>query len=78
MAHTIELVVMGEEKMHCAGCGQRVRNALRRLAGVQNVRANAATQQIGVTIDPALVDLEQVRAKLEQIGYQVTPQGGTS
>jgi len=38
------------------------------------VRANAATQQIAVTIDPALVGPEQVRAKLEQIGYRVMPQ----
>ena len=76
MAQTIEFVVTGEEKMHCAGCEQRVRNAVRRLPGVQDVRADAATQQIGVTIDPALLDPEQVRAKLEQIGYQVTLQGG--
>jgi len=75
MAHTIEFVVTGEEKMHCAGCEQRVGNALRRLAGVQNVRASAETQLVMVTFDPAHVSPEQVRAKLEQLGYQVTPQG---
>jgi len=75
MAQSIEFVVTGEDKLHCAGCEQRVGNALRRLAGVQDVRASAETQQILVTIDPAQVGPEQVRAKLEQIGYQVTPQG---
>jgi copper chaperone CopZ len=70
MAQTIELVVTGEAKMHCAGCEQRVSNALRRLPGVQAVRANATTQHVLVTIDPSQVGSEQVRAKLEQLGYQ--------
>jgi copper chaperone CopZ len=73
MAQTLEFVVTGEDKMHCAGCEQRVSNALRRLPGVQDVRASAATQQVLVTINPAQVGSEQVRAKLEQLGYKVTP-----
>lgn len=75
MVHTIEFMVTGEEKMHCEGCEQRVGNALRRLAGVQDVRASAETQQIVVTINPAQVGSEQVRARLEQLGYQVSAQG---
>jgi copper chaperone CopZ len=70
MAQTIELVVTGEEKLHCAGCEQRVSNALRRLPGVQEVRASAATQHVLVTIDPSQVGADQVQAKLEQLGYQ--------
>jgi copper chaperone CopZ len=75
MAQTIAFVVTGEVKMHCAGCEQRVGNVLRRLVGVQNVQANAQAQQVVVTIDPAQTDSEQVRTKLEQIGYEVTAQG---
>jgi copper chaperone CopZ len=74
MAQMIAFIVTGEEKMHCAGCEQRVGNALRRLVGVQNVEANAQTQEVVVTIDPAQVSPEQVQAKLVQIGYQVIPQ----
>jgi len=70
MVRTLEFVVMGEEKMHCAGCEQRVRNVLRRLPGVQEVQANATTQQVRVTVDPSQVGAEQIRAKLEQLGYQ--------
>jgi copper chaperone CopZ len=70
MAQTVELVVMGEEKMHCAGCEQRVSKALQRLPGVQEVRASAATQHVLVTIDPNQVGADQVQAKLEQLGYQ--------
>jgi copper chaperone CopZ len=43
MAQTLEFVVTGEEKMHCAGCEQRVSNALGRLPGVQEVQASATT-----------------------------------
>jgi copper chaperone CopZ len=70
MAQTLEFVVTGEEKMYCAGCEQRVSNALRRLPGVQEVRASAATQHVLVTIDPNQIGAEQVRTKLEQLGYQ--------
>jgi Cu+-exporting ATPase len=70
MAQTIELVVTGEEKMYCAGCEQRVSKALRRLPGVQDVQASATTQHVLVTIDPSQVGAEQVRTKLEQLGYQ--------
>jgi copper chaperone CopZ len=70
MAQTIEFEVSGELKMYCTGCEQRIGNVLRRLAGVQEVRANAATQHVTVTVDPSQVGAEQVQAKLEQLGYQ--------
>jgi copper chaperone CopZ len=78
MAQTVAFVVTGEEKMHCAGCEQRVGNALRRLPGVEQVQASAQTQRVVVSFDPARVSPEQVRAKLEQLGYQVAPQGGSA
>jgi copper chaperone CopZ len=70
MAQTLEFVVVGEEKMFCAGCEQRVSNALRRLPGVREVQANATTQHVHVTVDPSQVGAEQIQAKLEQLGYQ--------
>ena len=70
MAQTLEFVVVGEERMYCAGCEQRIGNALRRLPGVREVHASAATQHVQVTIDPSQVGAEQVQAKLEQLGYQ--------
>jgi copper chaperone CopZ len=70
MVQTLEFVVTGEEKMHCAGCEQRISTVLRRLPGVQAVQADATTQQVRVTVDPSQVDAEQVRARLEQLGYQ--------
>jgi copper chaperone CopZ len=70
MVQTLEFEVLGEHKMYCAGCEQRVNTVLRRLPGVQEVQANATTQQVRVTVDPSQVGAEQVQARLEQLGYQ--------
>ena len=69
MTQTIDLTVTGEQPIHCAGCEQRIGNGLRRLRGVQSVRASANTQRVEVAIDPAQVNAEQLRAKLEQLGF---------
>lgn len=66
---TIELQVAGEQTIHCAGCEQRIGNALRRLPGIQEVRASARTQRVLVRLDPSQLDVERVRAKLAQLGY---------
>ncbi len=77
MPHTINFMVVGVQKIHCENCEQRIGTALRRLPGIQEVQARADTQQVVVTIDPTQVNLEQVQAKLEQLGYQVTAEGGS-
>jgi copper chaperone CopZ len=74
MSQTIGYKVIGEETIHCEACEQRIGNALRRLRGVQGVRASSETQQLQVTIDAAQVAPDQVKSRLEQIGYQVTPE----
>ena len=78
MSETIQLTVIGEEKMHCAGCEQRVGTVLRRLPGVESVAASATTQQIEVNFDPNLVGIEQLQSRLEQAGYATVPAGGAA
>ncbi len=78
MSETIQLTVIGEEKMHCAGCEQRVGTVLRRLPGVESVAASATTQQIEVRFDPNLVGIEQLQARLAQAGYMTVPAGGAA
>jgi copper chaperone len=67
----VQFEVIGEERIHCAGCESRIATALRRLPGVEEVQASAGTQQVKVTIDPARVSAEDLSARLEQLGYQV-------
>lgn len=71
MKTTVQFEVIGEEKIHCAGCESRIGHALGRLPGVQDVQASAATQRVSVTIVTAQVTADEVRARLAQLGYQV-------
>lgn len=71
MIENVEFQLVGNGRMHCAGCETRIGYALRRLPGVREVHASASTQRITVALDPAAVSVEQVRARLQQLGYEV-------
>lgn len=75
MINTIDFTVTGEQKIHCEGCEQRIDRALRRLPGVQDVEASAETQRVAVTLDPDRIGPEQVRERLDLLGYRVTEGG---
>jgi copper chaperone len=70
----VQFQVTGEEKIHCQGCESRIATALGRLPGVEEVQASAETQRVEVTLDPSAVSADEVRAKLEQLGYQIHKQ----
>lgn len=76
MTRSVKFVVSGEDKLHCASCEQRVERALRRLPGIRDVKASVETEQVVATIDVGQIRPEQVRAKLQELGYDVTAQGG--
>ncbi len=73
---TLDFTVIGAQTIHCAGCEQRIGNALRRLPGIREVEASHQTQGVRVVIDPAQVDAAQLRGKLAQLGYEVEPRVG--
>jgi len=74
MTTTVQFEVFGEEKVHCAGCESRIATALGRLPGVEDVQASAETQRVNVAIDTARVSEDEIRARLEKLGYQVRRQ----
>lgn len=74
---TKTLKVMGEQTMHCGGCEHTVKFALRQLPGVRSVEASHKTQQINLTFDPQLLNLEQVHQALDRLGYEVSTQDST-
>ncbi len=65
------LRVIGEQTMHCGGCENTVKFALKQLPGVQQVEASHGTQLIDLTFDTEKLNLERVRQELEWIGYKV-------
>lgn len=71
MAERIDFTVMGDEKLHCSGCETRVRFTLQRMPGIEHVAANAETQRVAVMFDPALLTADQIRTRLNEIGFDV-------
>ncbi len=71
MTHTVKFKVIGEQKIHCAGCEATIGTALRRIPGVRDVQSSHQTQRVVVKINPAQVPPEQLRVKLEELGYEV-------
>lgn len=71
-SNTMEFTVTGDQEIHCEGCEQRITQALERLDGVQTVAASAQTQHISVETDPDRTDPDQLRDRLDLLGYEVT------
>ncbi|AFZ69282.1 heavy-metal-associated domain-containing protein [Deinococcus peraridilitoris] len=77
MSEKLTFNITGEQTIHCAGCVQRIDTALHRLPGVEKVFANTQTQQVNVTHDPTQATPEDVRERLERMGYDVTQERST-
>lgn len=69
---TMNFSVTGDQQIHCEGCEQRIGRALERLDGVQTVEASAQNQHISVETDPAQTSPDQLRERLDLLGYDVT------
>jgi Cu+-exporting ATPase len=63
----IELGIRG---MHCASCISSVEQALTKLPGVLDARANLATEKAHVRYLPDAVSLPQLQAALKSAGYE--------
>ncbi len=75
MTQTVQFTVTGGDPIHCEGCEQRITTMLRRLAGVEQVKASHETQQIAVTFDPDQVQADAISGRLAQGGFETAPQG---
>ncbi|MDQ4075461.1 MAG: cation transporter [Chloroflexota bacterium] len=71
MARTLNLKVVGENKMNCGGCERSVTATLLDLPGVETVRADRTTQDIDVSLASDETTLEEIKAELNEIGYEV-------
>ena len=63
----ITLLVSG---IRCAACSWLIERALADLAGVREVRVNAATQRLMLRWNPEIVRLSVVLGRLARLGYQ--------
>jgi Cu+-exporting ATPase len=57
--------------MSCAACVRRIEQALASLDGVKSATVNLAVERATVEYDPDAVSLEDIKAKVEDLGYEV-------
>ena len=57
--------------MTCASCVRRVEKALGKATGVASANVNLATEKATVSYDPAVANLDSLRAAVEKAGYGV-------
>ncbi len=68
---SLHLKVVGDQTIHCGGCENTIKFALRDLTGVQKVDASFKTQKIDVLYNPEALNRNQIESELEGLGYQV-------
>jgi copper chaperone len=72
MLKSMTFEVVGEQRLHCASCEQRVTRLLKTLEGVGQVRALAETQRIDVLFDAGVVEPRAIAERLSEAGYETT------
>jgi len=57
------------QQIHCSSCENTIRKALGRLEGVRQVTPDQRTNEIRVVFDEKRVSEDQIRTRLDEIGY---------
>lgn len=58
--------------IHCDHCKTSIEGALRALDGVSRAEVSVPERTVAVEYDPALVDLDAIRAAIEEQGYDLS------
>jgi len=75
MFKSMNFEVIGDQKLVCEGCEERVEHALKTVPGVGQVRAHAGNQRIEVLFDAAVLDANAITERIREAGYQTKVAG---
>jgi len=70
MFKSVTFEVIGDQRLVCEGCEERVENALKNLQGVRKVRAHSRNQRIDVLFDATSLDASAIAEFIDKVGYQ--------
>ena len=70
MFKSITFELIGDQRLVCEGCEQRVERLLKALQGVGQVRAQTHNQRIKVLFDAAVLEPTAIAERLGEAGYQ--------
>lgn len=75
MFKTVTFELIGDQRLACQGCEERVEDILKTLQGVKQVRARARNQQVEVLFDTAVLESSAIAERLNVAGYQTRVAG---
>ena len=78
MLTSITFEVIGDQRLVCEGCEQRVERLLKALQGVGQVRAQSKNQHIEVLFDSAVLETSGITERLGATGYETRIAGSSS
>jgi len=78
MFKSITFEVVGDQRIVCEGCEERIEGLLKAMQGVGKVRARARNQRIEVLFDAAVLDARTIAERLREAGYETKVGGSTS
>lgn len=55
--------------MHCASCAGIISKKISKLAGVESIDVNVATEKVHISFDPHATSVDTMNTELEKIGY---------
>ena len=70
MLKTITLEVVGDDRLNCEGCEERVEQALKKVPGINQVRAKSSNQRVQVMFDSSVLDANAITERVATVGYQ--------
>lgn len=70
MLKSITFEVVGDRRLTCEGCEERVEDLLKALQGVRRVRARSRDQRVDVLFDGAVLDTSAIAERLRGAGYE--------
>ena len=78
MLKSITFEVIGDHRIVCGGCEERIEALLKGLDGVAKVRAKSRNQRVEVLFDAAKMDAHTIAERLSNAGYQTRVGGSPS
>lgn len=70
MFKSVVFEVIGNQRLACEGCEERVEDLLKAIQGVRQVRARARTQRIDVLFDATKLATAAIAERLRDAGYE--------
>ena len=70
MLKSISFEVIGDNRIVCEGCEERIERLLKNLEGVDKVRAKSRNQRVEVLFDTTRLEADTIAEHLGNAGYQ--------